>query len=80
MYTQPFKHANTLKTIPGMLSGVCISYDNSVIVATATSGSIFLYDPTTPKPLGTHYDAHDMGANACDITLHDDRNLLATVG
>ena len=64
----------------GMLSGVCISYDNSLVVATATSGTIFLYDTTSPKPVHSHYDAHQMGVNGCDITLEGERNLLCTVG
>ncbi|KAL5251496.1 hypothetical protein ACHWQZ_G017005 [Mnemiopsis leidyi] len=64
----------------GMLSGVCISTDNSLIVVTATSGTIFLYDTTSPKPVQCHYDAHQMGVNGCDLTTRDERNLLCTVG
>ena len=63
-----------------MLSGVCISTDNSLIVVTATSGTIFLYDTTSPKPVQCHYDAHQMGVNGCDLTTREERNLLCTVG
>ena len=68
------------RKISGMLSGVCISTDNSLIVVTATSGTIFLYDTTSPKPVQCHYDAHQMGVNGCDLTTRDERNLLCTVG
>ena len=64
----------------GMISGVCISSSNSIVVVSSTSGNIFIYDIMICKPQNVIYDAHEMGANCCDITAFNDGFLVCSAG
>lgn len=65
-----------------MLSGVCLTADNALLVASATSGTVFLYDMMRARALDCVYDAHEMGANGCDVRQEEGSGeyTVATVG